>query len=309
MSEIVDVSAYQGSINWAAVKAAGVKLAIIKATEGIGFVDARFAQNWAGAAAAGVPRGAYHFAHPDSGNQPTAEADFFLSVVRAHGLTPADRLAEDYEVAGGGAVWSLAFLGRLQASTGILPEFYSNYSGCFRVCTDGRMAQYPLWLAWPGNPAAGLPQCPSPWTSIAIWQYATGSVPGIGTAVDQDLPIAIFGGFLMSLTDAQQLEIYNDVKNIAAAVGTGPGETLAKDLQAIEAVFGIKPGTTVAAFDPTQNPDYLGWTRGTTAALDALKVQVAAIPIAGLTAAQASALSAAAAGIAKLEAFFDKGGA
>jgi lysozyme len=59
----IDVSKYQGDINWNAVKASGVKFAWIKATEGGDYVDEKFAQNWAEAKAAGVPRGAYHFAY------------------------------------------------------------------------------------------------------------------------------------------------------------------------------------------------------------------------------------------------------
>jgi GH25 family lysozyme M1 (1,4-beta-N-acetylmuramidase) len=41
-----DVSHYQGSVNWASVKAAGVGLAIAKATEGSSYVDAQFKANW-----------------------------------------------------------------------------------------------------------------------------------------------------------------------------------------------------------------------------------------------------------------------
>ena len=57
----VDVSAHQGGINWRRVAADDIGFAYIKATEGGDFVDARFGANWAGAATAGVDRGAYHF--------------------------------------------------------------------------------------------------------------------------------------------------------------------------------------------------------------------------------------------------------
>src|SRR5579863_5354418 len=53
----IDVSKYQGDIDWNAVKASGVKFAWIKATEGGDRVDEKFAQNWEMAKAAGVPRG------------------------------------------------------------------------------------------------------------------------------------------------------------------------------------------------------------------------------------------------------------
>ncbi len=57
----IDVSKYQGHIDWDRVKGAGVRFAWIKATEGGDHVDSRFFENWANAASSGVKRGAYHF--------------------------------------------------------------------------------------------------------------------------------------------------------------------------------------------------------------------------------------------------------
>jgi len=57
----IDVSAYQGRIDWQRVAGQHVSFAYIKASEGGDFVDRRFAANWSGASRAGVPHGAYHF--------------------------------------------------------------------------------------------------------------------------------------------------------------------------------------------------------------------------------------------------------
>lgn len=57
----IDVSAHQGAIDWGVLRPQGVNFAYIKASEGGDFRDKRFAQNWAAAARAGIPRGAYHF--------------------------------------------------------------------------------------------------------------------------------------------------------------------------------------------------------------------------------------------------------
>ena len=57
----IDVSKYQGPINWPQARANGVNFAFIKATEGGDRLDSGFAGHWRGAAAAGVARGAYHF--------------------------------------------------------------------------------------------------------------------------------------------------------------------------------------------------------------------------------------------------------
>src|SRR5512140_3609631 len=61
--EGVDVSHYDGTIDFAKVKQSGRVFAIMKATEGTSYVDATFATHWADAKAAGVVRGAYHFFH------------------------------------------------------------------------------------------------------------------------------------------------------------------------------------------------------------------------------------------------------
>src|SRR5690606_5867024 len=57
----IDISKWQGDIDWHAVRASGVAFAFIKATEGADHADERFAENWAAARRAGVPRGAYHY--------------------------------------------------------------------------------------------------------------------------------------------------------------------------------------------------------------------------------------------------------
>ncbi len=57
----IDVSKYQGDIDWSAVRQSGVKFAWIKATEGGDYLDEKFSRNWELAKEAGVPRGAYHF--------------------------------------------------------------------------------------------------------------------------------------------------------------------------------------------------------------------------------------------------------
>ncbi len=57
----IDVSNHQGAIDWDDVASDGVSSVYMKATEGDDFVDKRFAENWSGAASAGIARGAYHF--------------------------------------------------------------------------------------------------------------------------------------------------------------------------------------------------------------------------------------------------------
>jgi hypothetical protein len=56
----IDVSRWQGKIDWASVRAAGTQFAFIKATEGGNHLDPRFLENWSGAPRPVWPRGAYH---------------------------------------------------------------------------------------------------------------------------------------------------------------------------------------------------------------------------------------------------------
>src|ERR1700743_1690699 len=79
----IDVSHYDGTIDWAMVKASGIDFAFMKATEGTTFVDPEFAANWKAAGDAGVIRVVYHFFHPM--DDPAAQADFFVATAGVPG--------------------------------------------------------------------------------------------------------------------------------------------------------------------------------------------------------------------------------
>lgn len=77
----VDVSRYQGAIDWPTLAAQGIDFAFIKATEGSSFVDPRFAANLSGAKAAGLRVGAYHFFSYESPG--ATQADNVIRIVPA----------------------------------------------------------------------------------------------------------------------------------------------------------------------------------------------------------------------------------
>ncbi len=83
----VDVSVYQGTIEWDVLAAQEIDFAFIKATEGSGYVDPNFAQNWAGAQAAGLKVGAYHFFSFDSPGSTQAE-NFIAAVPKTADMLP-----------------------------------------------------------------------------------------------------------------------------------------------------------------------------------------------------------------------------
>ncbi len=94
----IDVSAWQGRIDWQQVAASGVKIAILRATEGRDFVDPWFHTNYAGATSAGVEVGFYHFMTAETEEEAEAQAEFFAETVA--GLQPSCRLVLDYGAAG-----------------------------------------------------------------------------------------------------------------------------------------------------------------------------------------------------------------
>src|SRR6185369_16638343 len=75
----LDVSHYQGTVDWSSVARQGYRFAFIKATEGLSEIDPQFSANWPDAKAAGLIRGAYHYY--DSGSDPRQQAEHFLNTV------------------------------------------------------------------------------------------------------------------------------------------------------------------------------------------------------------------------------------
>jgi GH25 family lysozyme M1 (1,4-beta-N-acetylmuramidase) len=190
----VDVSHWQGSIDWQKVANAGFRFVFAKATDGRSYVDPTFATNLAGASRAGVLVGAYHFARPDdSTNDARIEADHFVdaSGIGAGNLRPV----LDIEVSGGLTPaeitrWALTWLARVRARLGVTPMVYTSPYGWqtrFGDTTAVADAGYPLWIAhWnvssPTLPAKGWSG--DGWT---FWQYSNcGDVPGIHGCVDVD---------------------------------------------------------------------------------------------------------------------------
>ncbi|WP_405749302.1 GH25 family lysozyme [Streptomyces sp. NBC_00012] len=192
----VDVSSWQGGINWGSVRGAGIEFAWMKATEGTSYKDPKFSANYLGAYNAGVIRGAYHFARPDvSGG--AAQADFFASNGGAwsrDNLTLPGVLDIEGSCYGKSAAamqsWILDFYNRYKARTGRDVVIYTSASW-WNSCTggwSGMSTRSPLWVAhW----TTGSPTIPSGFPYWTVWQYtSTGSVSGISGNVDRDY----FGG-------------------------------------------------------------------------------------------------------------------
>ena len=82
----IDVSKWQGEIEWPRVAASGVAFAMVRASYGRDSEDPRFKANISGAAASGLPCGAYHYCYAMSVEEAKTEAEFFLRTVKVQRL-------------------------------------------------------------------------------------------------------------------------------------------------------------------------------------------------------------------------------
>ncbi len=182
----IDVSEYQGSINWGAVAGSGIAYAITRVGDGT-YLDSTFETNWSGIKAAGMIRGAYQFFEP--GEDPNELANIMIQKMGPLGdgdLPPT----LDVEVTGGQSPATInanihTWVNAVQAATGRRPIIY--VGKYFWQDNDGTsdFSSYPLWLA---AYVSGCPNTPDQWSSWTMWQYAdNGDIPGIGGNVDRDM--------------------------------------------------------------------------------------------------------------------------
>ncbi|CAL9626562.1 Lysozyme M1 [Streptomyces sp. enrichment culture] len=194
----IDVSHWQGSINWTSVRNAGIQFAWMKATEGTSYKDPSFNTNYPAAYHAGVIRGAYHFARPNVSSGAT-QANYF---VNNGGGWSRDNLTLpgvlDIEHNPYGAMcyglsttqmrsWINDFYNTYKSRTGRDVVIYTTASW-WNTCTGnwtGMYSKSPLWVAhWT---TASSPTIPSGFPTWTVWQYtSTGSVSGVSGNVDRN---------------------------------------------------------------------------------------------------------------------------
>jgi GH25 family lysozyme M1 (1,4-beta-N-acetylmuramidase) len=188
--EGIDISHWQGTINWTQVAAAGKSFAIAKATEGVGYKDPTYGTNKAGAMSNGLKFGAYHFARPE--NDPIREADWFVdNSDYEHGMLIPTL---DLERTGGRGPngltnWTKAWLQRVDERLGVKPMIYMSPYFWRTNLNDTRwFADNGYEVLWIAHWHVATPQPPAEnwggkgWT---FWQYTSdGRVPGISGRVD-----------------------------------------------------------------------------------------------------------------------------
>lgn len=182
----IDVSSWQGSIDFAQVRNAGIDIVYMKSSEGRSYIDPYFERNYQNAKANGLKVGFYHYVTARTVEQAREQANFFASVIS--GKEPDCRLAMDFESFGNLSVnqineISKVFLETLQNATNKEVLIYSNsYSA--RTIFSRDLAIYPLWVA---NYGVSEPGGNDKWATWVGWQYtSTGRVAGISGNVDRN---------------------------------------------------------------------------------------------------------------------------
>ena len=182
----IDVSSWQGSIDFAQVRNAGIDIVYMKSSEGRSYIDPYFERNYQNAKANGLKVGFYHYVTARTVEQAREQANFFASVIS--GKEPDCRLAMDFESFGNLSVnqineISKVFLETLQNATNKEVLIYSNsYSA--RTIFSRELAIYPLWVA---NYGVSEPGGNDKWATWVGWQYtSTGRVAGISGNVDRN---------------------------------------------------------------------------------------------------------------------------
>lgn len=188
----IDVSRYQGDIDWHAVHRSGVKFAWIKASEGADHMDPKFRQNWDGARAAGVPRGAYHFVFWCRTPAEQMQWMFRNVPVDRHALPPAldveltprsktcKRVLHRHEV----IPEMRTMLQMMERHYGKKPVIYVTVDFYAGLMHPNEFKDYELWV----RSTKHSPEIPYPGRSWSFWQYQSdGSAPGISGKIDKNV--------------------------------------------------------------------------------------------------------------------------
>lgn len=182
----IDVSQWQGYIDFEAVKRAGIEFVYIKASEGSDFVDPFFYRNYANAQNAGLLVGFCHYLTARSPAEVMREAWHFTSVTE--GLSSEGRMVMDMEEVEGlsrDQVNEIAytFLQRVEEFSGRSAAIYADAATA--AVMGEELTVWPLWIA---QYEVEEPSRDNPWEDWEGWQYTDmGRVAGIQGNVDRNI--------------------------------------------------------------------------------------------------------------------------
>lgn len=183
----IDISEFQGEIDFEEVRRSGIEAVYIRVGAGE-YTDEYFAENYERAKAAGLKIGFYHYVTARSVEEGRRQARFFASL--AAGREPDMRLAMDFEYFGSLSVSQInaiseAYLDELTALTRREAVIYSDLSNARNIFSRALAEKYPLWAAQYG---ADEPSANGKWREWVGFQYTDeGRVGGIYGNVDRNI--------------------------------------------------------------------------------------------------------------------------
>jgi lysozyme len=188
----IDVSHFQSDVNWEEVKQANIQYMYTKATQGTDDVDPKYKRNKAGATAAGLFHGSYHFYM--AGDDPVKQAELYIKTVMplSEKSIPPVLDLEQGGMKNGISVTAyqknvLIWLTKVEAALGVRPIIYTDHPFGNQYLNHPDFAKYHLWIAEYGAPE---PKIPDAWKSKGwlMWQRTErGKVEGAIGNVDHDL--------------------------------------------------------------------------------------------------------------------------
>ena len=197
----VDVSHYQGTIDWEILAGEDIEFAFIKATEGSGHVDTGFYENWSAANATELKVGAYHFFSFDSPAE--TQARLYIETVGAlsGNLIPVvdiefygDKFSnppKEEEI----VAELKTMLALLEEEYGVKPMVYTTYTFYYKYL-DGELDGYPLWIRnvyfSPNLNMRG------DWT---FWQYTDQAILEGYSGAEEHIDLNVFYGSLEELDE------------------------------------------------------------------------------------------------------------
>lgn len=183
----IDISQWQGRIDFYKVKNDGIEIAYIKATQGNSHVDPYFDRNYTESVKYGIKIGVYHYLTAKNIDEAIDEANYFCSIIGNKKINC--KLAMDFESFRGLSKTEInniskAFLEKVRENTGKEVVIYSDAYNAKNVFDEELARKYPIWVAEYGvkNPTSN-----DKWNSWIGFQYAdNGRISGIKKFVDKD---------------------------------------------------------------------------------------------------------------------------
>ncbi|HDK7182937.1 TPA: peptidoglycan-binding protein [Clostridium botulinum] len=217
MAKGIDISMHNGTVNFSTVKSSGCNIVIIKATEGVDYVDPCLNQHYNGAKAQGLNIGFYHFMSEKT--SPTQQAIDFWNAIKGKQFNVIPTL--DIETNNQGRSQKqisdrcIEFLNKFKALSGIDCMIYTGgYFG--RDNLDSRVKKYKGWIAHYGV------NTPMQTGFVAVGHQYTedGHINGISTRVDiNNFTDSIFIEKATNVVETREMKIQNMLSTIGYPIG------------------------------------------------------------------------------------------